>query len=148
LADLEKQLRVDAVADFQRDRLVRGGVLQSGISRNNVVVDRHSSSFGGYWRSFDFAMSTGRGDILQFPLGPAFSGNEFHEFAFEHDLVKAIFRLPNGLQGYFLADAAGRRIDEGAVSVISDPAETSGTPAVVTGLSCMACHGRGTIPFE
>ena len=50
-----------------------------------------------------------------------------------------IFNLPNGLQGYMLADAKDRRLDVPApVAIVSDRSETSGTPEIVNGLSCMA----------
>jgi serine/threonine-protein kinase len=51
------------------------------------------------------------------------------------------------LQGYLLVNGKDERIDEGPIQVVSDPLKTSGTPAIVTGVSCMACHKHGTIPF-
>ena len=59
-----------------------------------------------------------------------------------------IFGLPNGLQGYFLTDGKGERIDIGPTEVVRDTKETSGSVAIVNGLSCMHCHQHGTIPFE
>src|SRR5262249_43226919 len=57
-----------------------------------------------------------------------------------------IFNLPNGLQGYMLTDADGRRIDRGPLNVVSDPKQRD--KAVVTGISCMSCHVRGIIPKD
>src|SRR5207237_1309513 len=55
-----------------------------------------------------------------------------------------IFSLPNGLQGYMLVDAKGKRIDKGPTSIVSDPKRPD--RAVENGLSCMSCHARGIIP--
>ena len=38
-----------------------------------------------------------------------------------------IFTLPNGLQGYFLTDGVGKRIDSGPIEVVSNALKTSGT---------------------
>ncbi|MEX0585149.1 MAG: transcriptional regulator, partial [Pirellulales bacterium] len=72
----------------------------------------------------------------------------FTDLAFESDGGEMIFNLPNGLQGYFLTDGKGARIDAGPVEVVSDALKTAGTPAIVNGLSCMACHKHGPIRFK
>src|SRR5690606_37235278 len=64
-----------------------------------------------------------------------------------HDGGEMIFSLPNGLQGYYLGDGAEKRLSEGPVNVVEDSKSTSGTPAVVNAISCMACHHSGIIPF-
>src|SRR5206468_12213404 len=81
------------------------------------------------------------------PLGPVLPDHPFPRLAFEHDGGEIIFSLPNGLQGYLLVDGKDNRIDEGPTSVVSDSLKTSGTAAIVTGTSCMACHKHGMIPF-
>ena len=42
-------------------------------------------------------------------------------------------------------DGKDKRIDEGPTEVVSDTNKTSGTVAIVNGLSCMACHKHGMI---
>ncbi len=60
-----------------------------------------------------------------------------------------VFHLPNGLQGYMLADAKDNRLDAPApVGIVSDGSQTSGTPEIVNGLSCLACHSSGMKPFR
>ena len=56
----------------------------------------------------------------------------------------------NDLLTYFnaLVNGTGERINVGPIEVVSDPLKTSGTPEIVTGVSCMACHKNGMIPFE
>jgi serine/threonine-protein kinase len=147
-ADLERKLGVDAAADFARDELARAGFSASGVSGQNRLVERHDSLYGAYWKSYDFKPGNPRGSLTRFPLGPAFPGNPFPEQAFAHDGGEIIFELPNHLHGYLLVDGTGKRIDEGPIDVVGDALKTSGTNAIVTGLSCMACHKHGLVPFK
>jgi len=146
--DLERDLKVDVIANFQRDRLWRAGFTSSGISGQNRLVERHEAAFGSYWKSYDFKTNQGRGNLFQFPLGPVFKEHPHPDLAFKHDGGEIIFNLPNGMQGYMLIDSNDRRIDEGPIDVVSDRLKTSGTPAIVNGLSCMACHTTGMIRFK
>src|SRR5581483_3406847 len=54
------------------------------------------------------------------------------------------FALPNGMFGFLLTDAHGRRIDRGPTSIVRDERRPDG--AVENGVSCMGCHARGFIP--
>ncbi len=148
VGELEKQLRVDPETDFLRNKLARAGFAESGVSRHNRLVDRHIALYGAYWKSYDFAKSETKGNLFQFPLGPDFADNPFPNQVFEHAGGEMIFNLPNGLQAYLLADAKGNRIDKGPVEIVRDLKETSGTPEVINGLSCMACHEHGMIRFR
>jgi hypothetical protein len=150
LTALEVQkLSVHLERNFNDDTLRRGGLITSGVSKHNRLVERHRTPFGAYWRSYDFKTSAGRGNLLLFPLGPRFAGNEFDDQAFEQAGGEVIFNLPNGLQGYMLADAKDNRLDAPApVAIVSDKSETSGTPEVVNGISCLACHASGMKPFR
>lgn len=147
--ELEKQLNVDVIRDFQRNRLKRAGFKESGVSTANRMLDRFPAQLGWYWKSYDFAPGNKTGDLLRFPLGPVFHGNLYNRTAaFLQDGGEIIFSLPNGLQGYMLVDKNGKRIDEGPISVVRDLKETSGTPVVVNGISCMHCHQHGMIRFK
>jgi serine/threonine-protein kinase len=144
---LERKLRVDVVRNFRQARLARAGLTSSGVSRQNRLLERHPASNGAtyYWKSYDFRTNEGRGNLLKFPLGPAFKRNPFPDRTFEHAGGEIIFNLPNGLQGYLLVDAKDNRIDEGPGAIVRDLLETSGSPTIVNGLSCMACHKAGLI---
>ena len=146
--DLERMLKVDVEADFLHDKLARAGFAESGVSSHNRLVDRHTATYGAYWKSYDFSRSEGTGNLFRFPLGPAFADNPFPNQAFEHAGGEIIFNLPNGLQGYLLVDAKGDRIDVGPIDIVGDDDKTSGTAAIVNGLSCMACHRNGMQPFK
>ena len=120
------------------------------MSAQNRLVEWLTTDAGFYARSFDFGPDNGRGKLARFPLGPtelpaAQPGTGFAALAFAHDGGEVIFTLPNGLHGYLLLDGAGDRIDEGPIAVVGDSQQTAGTPAIVNGVSCFACHDRGVI---
>lgn len=138
---LERLLQVDVPRDIQEETAIRAGFNGSGVARNNRVLERHDAAFGAYWRSYDFSENTNRQNVFDFPLGPATGRASFKSAGGE-----IIFHLPNGLQGYMLIDGAGRRIEKGAVEVVSDPQRPD--KQVEVGVSCMNCHGAGLLPKE
>jgi len=146
--DLERYLGIDVVEDILHgeDRAMRCGFTPSGVSGQNRLLERHRiRKYGGaYWKSYDFKADNRRAILSQFPLGPEFPGNE-SKLAFDHDGGEIIFNLPNGLQAYLLIDGNDNRIDAGPIEVVSDALKTSGSPAIVNGLSCMSCHKEGMI---
>jgi serine/threonine-protein kinase len=145
--DLEQFLQVDVIANIERgeEKAMRCGFTSSGVSGQNRLIERHRTKYGAYWKSYDFKAGNRRAILSQFPLGPVYPGNESSKLAFEHDGGEVIFNLPNGLQAYLLIDGQDNRIDAGPIEVVSDALKTSGTPAIVNGLSCMSCHKQGMI---
>ena len=134
---LEQQLGINVARNIQQSpgiRVARAGIIDSGVSKNNRVVERHTSVYGAYWKSYDFAGSVGEQDILTHPL------------SFKHDGGEIIFNLPNGLQAYYISDAKGNRIDKAPTEIVSNPAASD--PAVRNGLSCFGCHTKGVKTFE
>lgn len=151
IQQLERRLGVDFEKNFENDQLARAGFAKSGVSQQNRLLERHEykSGQGSYWISYDFKPRRARGNLVRFPLGPQFHGNEFSQVAFDHDGGEAIFSLPNGLQGYMLTDGEGNRLDAPApTDVVYDDSAIAGTPAVVNGISCMHCHKNGMIQFR
>lgn len=149
---LEQAQNVQIAESFLKpspERIARAGYAKSGISGQNRMVERHESSHGAYWKSYDFKPDRGRGKLTRFPLGPLNlfpkGKHPFEAQAFVHDGGEIIFSLPNGLQGYMLTDGEDRRIDAGPIEVVSDSLKTSGTSLIVNGVSCMACHKHGMI---
>ena len=135
--ELETQLDVDVVRNLLNApgvRVWRAGTNNSGVSNNNRVLERHTSRYGAYWKSYDFAGSVGTQNIFTHPL------------SFTHDGGEVIFNLPNGLQGYYLANASGFRLNEAPINIVSNPAASD--PTVRNGLSCMGCHTEGMKTFE
>jgi hypothetical protein len=138
--ELERRLGVNVSRNLgQERRVVRAGFDESGVSKNNRIIERHTlSKDRGYWRSYDFASSTGASHIKSHPLGPGRGQGQFR-----HDGGEVIFHLPNGLQAYLLVDGLDRRIDVAPVSIVSDA--KASPPAIVNGVSCMRCHVGGMI---
>ncbi|OAI39246.1 hypothetical protein AYO40_01365 [Planctomycetaceae bacterium SCGC AG-212-D15] len=136
---LERLLGVDVLENLQEESVARAGFSDSGVSRNNRLIERHDSGYGAYWRSYDFADNRERQNLFNYPLGPAPVGQD----AFVHAGGEIIFNLPNGLQAYLLVDASGRRLDQAPVEVVSDPRRPD--RKVENGLSCMSCHVHGII---
>ena len=135
--ELETRLEVDVVRNLLNApgvRVWRAGTNNSGVSTNNRVLERHTSRYGAYWKSYDFAGSVGTQNIFTHPL------------SFTHDGGEAIFNLPNGLQGYYLANASGFRLDDAPINIVSNPAASD--PTVRNGLSCFGCHTEGMKTFE
>ena len=134
--ELERALGVDAERNLLRDpgrRVWRAGTNDSGVSNHNRVVERHTSRYGAYWKSHDFAGSADAQNIFTNPLD------------FQRDGGEVIFNLPNGLQGYYIADKSGNRIDVAPTEIVSNPAASD--PAVHNGLSCIGCHTEGMKTF-
>jgi hypothetical protein len=131
-------LNVDVEQNIRQKQVIRAGFNSSGVSRNNRLVERHTSPFGAYWKSYDFASNTGRQNLFGHPLGPGVGTTRFR-----HDGGEIIFSLPNGLQAYLLVDAQGNRIDKGPTAIVSDPKRPD--RAVENGISCMSCHAKGMI---
>ena len=135
--ELERDLDVNVARNIQSApgvRVWRAGFNDSGVSNNNRVVERHTSRYGAYWKSYDFAGSVGAQDIFTHPL------------SFRPDGGEIVFNLPNGLQAYYISDASGNRIDEAPTTIVSNPAAND--PAVRNGLSCIGCHTEGMKTFE
>ena len=135
--ELETRLEVDVVRNINNApgvRVWRAGTNDSGVSTNNRVLERHTSRYGAYWKSYDFAGSVGTQNIFTHPL------------SFTHDGGEAIFNLPNGLQGYYLVNASGSRLDGAPINIVSNPAASD--PTVRNGLSCFGCHTEGMKTFE
>ena len=135
--ELETRLEVDVAQNLLNApgvRVWRAGTNNSGVSTNNRVLERHTSRYGAYWKSYDFAGSVGTQNIFTHPL------------SFTPDGGEVIFNLPNGLQGYYLANASGFRLDDAPINIVSNPAASD--PTVRNGLSCFGCHTEGMKTFE
>ncbi|HKQ74576.1 MAG TPA: cytochrome c [Blastocatellia bacterium] len=131
VAELERRLGVDTARHLAEEKnVIRAGVRSSGVSQNNRALERHVSTFGAYWRSYDFRSNLGDQNIFANPLRLNAAGGEI------------IFNLPNGLQAYFLADAHGRRLDAAPLEIVSDRNQPE-DPLIRNGRSCISCHFTG-----
>ena len=133
---LEAQLAINVASNIRNAPGIdvwRAGFNDSGVSRHNRVVERHTSRYGAYWKSYDFAGSADSQSIFTHPLD------------FTHDGGEIIFNLPNGLQAYLLVDANGVRLDDAPIDIVSNPRTSD--PTVRNGLSCIGCHTQGMKTF-
>jgi WD40 repeat protein/mono/diheme cytochrome c family protein len=153
LTEVEKLIRVDAIADIQQERVSRAAFNGSGVSRFNRILERHDSAHGMYWRTYDFDEPPANladrlngnlvpdpRNVFAFPLGPG----GLAEFPFKHAGGEAILALPNGLHAYYIANANNNRLDKAPVAIVSDPKRPD--RAVEAGVSCMSCHVTGILP--
>lgn len=135
LAQLEAQLGVDIDQNIADEQVLRSGFKNAGPSQNNRVIERHDlgGNRGALWVSYDFQNNLAFSDVFAHPLDFQEAGGE------------AIFNLDNGLQAYYIINAAGVRQDKAPNNVVQDPLSRDG--AVETGLSCMNCHQEeGQLP--
>jgi hypothetical protein len=137
--DLEEGLNVNIGRDIASFTARRAGFQTSAVAQHNRLIERHPLSAGYLWRTYDFASDDGEKHLFEHPLGP--DGPK----AFRHDLNATIFTLPNGFQGYFLNDGKGAAIEKAPPNILHDANRVSDNrdPSVVTGISCMGCHGNG-----
>lgn len=135
VSDLEHEIvGVNAEDDLKHQKVDRGAVILSGVSRNNRAAERYSAPHGAYWKSIDYATNVGDENIFRDPVNLHGVGGEM------------IFNLPNGLQAYYLADAKGRRIDAGPTEIVTD--KFAEDKVVRNALSCVRCHDRGIKAFK
>jgi hypothetical protein len=134
--ELEQILGIDATRDLDEEKNVaRAGLRSSAVSQNNRVLERHVSPHGAYWKSFDFRSNLDDQNIFKDPLRLNPAGGEI------------IFNLPNGLQGYFLINSFGQRIDEAPITIVADR-NNPDDPVIRNGRSCMSCHFAGIQSFK
>ena len=132
LYEMEARLNVNSDDNFRTDKAKRAGMTVSGVSRNNRVVERHDAAFGYYWKSYDFKTSKGGENMFRDPLYFDFTGGEM------------IFSLPNRMQGYYVTNNKGNRLEEAPTSIVVDKFASDKT--VRTGLACIRCHDQGVKP--
>jgi hypothetical protein len=135
VTELEREIiGVDVVAELKHKNVNRGAVVLSGVSRNNRAAERYTSPHGAYWKSIDYATSKGNENIFRDPINLHGVGGEM------------IFNLPNGLQGYYLADSTGNRINAGPTEIVTD--KFAEDKIVRNALSCIRCHDQGMKAFK
>jgi hypothetical protein len=109
----------------------------SGESLSTRVVERRQRSEGGaYWQTFEFSSDARGAAVYEDPLGFVPDGSE------------AMFTLPNGLHGFFIADESGRRVTQSPLwpDAIVDWSEPD--RIMRNASSCFSCHNVGTIHFK
>lgn len=150
LTELEQALRIDANRNIDNGDVIRAAFTagHSGVSDHNRLIERHDLPGGGYyWKSYDFGGSDKERSLIQNPFGPIGVKNlPDNAKPFVHDGGEVFFKLPNGLQAYYLADGEDKFIPTGPTSVVRDHTRPPGLGIeVVNAASCMSCHADGII---
>ncbi len=148
ISELEAKLDVDKKADFRDASLLRTASAKNPHALHPRIIDYHAPFTRAFWRTYDLRREEGPKGLFSAPLGPEFQGHPFPEVAFKPDAEAILFGLPNGLQGYMLADGNGERVDVAPDDLLRDPLRSAGTTSVVTGISCIACHRVGVKRFD
>jgi mono/diheme cytochrome c family protein len=120
LGGLEKRLGAGTDA-------ARAGLAKSHVLNCDRIVERRPADKRFLWRTYDLAGKTGVPALVE-DAKTTDGGGE------------VIFRLPNGLPGYFVAEARGMRREEIAEATLQAPWNKEGAR---NGLSCMVCHAEG-----
>ena len=105
---------------------------KSRVAKYNRILDRMTSQYGVYWKSYDFDSNDRESNIFN-------SIDNFRHFGNE-----MIFNLPNGLHAYFITDRNGKRIESAPEKIVYDYRNDS---EVINGVSCMGCHVGGIRKF-
>ncbi|MET0411854.1 MAG: c-type cytochrome domain-containing protein, partial [Polyangiaceae bacterium] len=127
IGQLQANLRVDAQDNIDRGLVARAGTQNSGVSREDRLVERQESGVGAgsvLWQAFEFDSGA---ELFNEPLDFQAVGSE------------AIFSLPNGLHGYAIFDENGQTIEES--DILFDTLQDNFP--VTSAVSCMTCHSRG-----
>ena len=96
----KERLGVDVARNLRDyNDVLRAGFLSSGVSKSNRLIERHVSSYGAYWKSYDFKPGNPteqppkRRNLNASPMGPGGPSG------FEHDGGEMIFSLPTDCKG-------------------------------------------------
>lgn len=157
IANVENSVSVDRIENIVRTidepgrtpRAIRSfiGAGNSGVSTNNRVIERHESSDGAYWMSYDFLAVDGdiSRDVLASPLGPNEVGSIDGLSGFQPAGGEVIFNLPNGLQAYVLIDEQGNRVNEAPTDIVFNGTDRLRGGEIQNGYVCWSCHSLGVL---
>ncbi len=116
---------------------------KSGVSSQHRAFACYPGTFGSFCESYDYLARKDGGDggraIFKDPLNLESNGGEY------------IFKLPNGMNGYYLSKADGTERPDDQTSLNVGPTEVVQAPfrrdkAIINGQTCMACHHNGLLP--
>jgi len=109
-------------------------------TQKNRLLSRHESDDGFLWTTYDIVPN---GDNLF--DNPLLEGTRSKR-VFRFDASELIFSLPNGLMGFALFNANGKRQNEAPVEIVRDYlSPVFPAPRIVSPVSCFRCHGGGIL---
>jgi serine/threonine-protein kinase len=113
-------------------REARAGFLDARDPDVRHLVARRPGAHGAYWRTWDLRSRAPLSTLARDELPPAAG--------------QMLFRLPNGLHGYYLAGADGLHREVAPPEAVADPLARDGLAR--NGLSCIRCHDQGVQPVR
>lgn len=134
---------VDFAGDLADQKALLVGFNGSSLSpAANRLMARFESNDGYMWLTFDTGpIVSAQQNLFANPLLAQAGGQANLKFA----AGEQIFSLPNGLQGYFLADNNGLRLDQANEEVVHDFTSNPISPTIKNSISCHRCHNGGII---
>jgi len=125
-------LGIDVAQNLLDRKQLRAGTTKSRVTRQDRLVERDDieNRAGALWQSFDFEANNANQSIFQDPFAFAPGGSE------------AIFSLPNGMNGFIIADANDAIVQDS--DILLDTSQNNFR--AVTSISCSNCHASGFIP--
>lgn len=117
---IEKRSELAAVADF------------SGVALANRQLFRYGVIDGAWWESRDADGNTDEKNAI----------DHLHE-DFKPDAFEIVFRLPNGMAAFFLANLKGERQDTAPDFIASNRKTADNDARVHVGYGCVVCHTDG-----
>jgi len=125
-------LGIDVAQNLLDRQQLRAGTTKSRVTRQDRLVERDDIDVraGALWQSFDFEANNANQSIFQDPFAFAPGGSE------------AIFSLPNGMNGFIIADANDNIVQDS--DILLDTSQNNFR--AVTSISCSNCHAAGFIP--
>lgn len=133
LTSVRKLAGLDAVLlSSLRATSLRGVVLFSEVAERNRALERNPTPLcygrGRIWESLDYKTSLAAQDLIDDLLQQ------------KSDAREIIFSLANGLDGYFVVDGNGNRLDAADPNVALDSRTRLKRKVIDTGFHCMGCH--------
>lgn len=140
---LTAKLGVNFAVDLANFKAALVGFNGSPLSpAANRLMSRHQSSDGAFWATYDTgAIVSAAQNVFKNPLLAEAGGKANLKFAAGEQL----YTLPNGLMASFLADAAGKRLNQADPAVVHDFTTNPVAPIIKNAVSCFRCHSGGLI---
>lgn len=113
-----------------------GIVLDSKVAFHNRRLVRYPTLLGYWWQSEDHDSDAGDANALDRLTDSRIAGGEF------------IWRLPNGLQAYLIANAQGKVLATVPPNIAQDYHTASKDKQVHNPRSCIGCHATGINAFR
>lgn len=154
------------IANIVENQVIRTGFDNSPLAAANRILERHEGRNGGYYVAYDFIRlkvgdqfinangqnrianqaDVNRHNINISPLGPAGTNNSNRDLEFNNDQTEVMFTLPNGMFGYYLADARGDQSDKSPANILRDTkAPEEFLLSVVAGQSFLTLFNGGLV---